>query len=352
MSTFFALVHLAALISFIVFFVKSRKLKKAGEDNSKEKKIMIGSAIAWFVAFILVGVTAPKTDTTEEVAVTEATTETTTEAAPVEEKVVEEAATEATTTEEKEAATESTTTVEITEEEYLAQLNEAIDGAIGENETITDVSLKDKVLTIAVDISKANEGSTIQLPLEDLAISRASSITDAVLELDNSLWDKVVVDFGDIGTVTNTKSDIVESQYGKYFDITALDGQSADDDSSSSTVDTAANKQFIEDHSTDIVVAASLALEQFIDKKSYKMSLAPQKWTLAKFDETPTTVIGTTEITYQDIKTTYIYVGTLNLDSSGKVTSATPHYVAIGNLVLGDDHYCDEVFEKLGIGGN
>jgi plastocyanin len=113
--------------------------------------------------------------------------------------------------------------------------------------------------------------------------------------------------------------------------------------------DAAANKEFIDKYSTDIVVAASLALDQFIDKKSYKMSLAPQNWTLAKFDETPTTVIGTTDITYKDVKTTYIYVGTLNMDSSGKVTSATPHYIAIGSLVLGDDHYCDDVFEKLGM---
>ena len=87
MSTFFALVHLAALVAFIVFLVKTIKLKKAGADNSKAKKIMIGSAIAWFVALILVGVTAPPSETTEE-----ATTETsaepvaeTTEEAPKEE---------------------------------------------------------------------------------------------------------------------------------------------------------------------------------------------------------------------------------------------------------------------------
>lgn len=346
MSGFFTLVHLAALVSFIVFLVKSRKQKKAGEDNSLAKKIMIGSAIAWFVAFILIGATAPKVDTPED-ASAEASSETTV-AAPVEEKeAVTEATVEATT---EENAASETASGEITEEEYLKQVNAAIDGEIGANESFTDVSLKNKVLTIVVDISKSNEGANIELPLEEIALSRASSITDAILELDVSLWDKVVVDFGDVGSVTKTKADIVESEYGKYFDITALDGQSAAGDTTSSITDTAANKQFIEDHATDIVVAAKLALDQFIDEKSYKLSLAPQKWTLTKFDDTPTTVIGTTDITYNDIKTTYIYVGTLEIDSSGKVTSAQPHYVAIGNLVLGDDHYCDEVFSKLGVG--
>ena len=116
--------------------------------------------------------------------------------------------------------------------------------------------------------------------------------------------------------------------------------------------DAQANKEFISEHETDIVVAASMALDNFLDKKSYKMSLAPQNWTIAKFDETETTVIGMTDITYNGQKGKYIYVGTLNINSSGKVESAKPHYLEVNGQVLGDDGYCDDVFDKIRSIGN
>lgn len=108
--------------------------------------------------------------------------------------------------------------------------------------------------------------------------------------------------------------------------------------------DSAANKGFIEKHDNEIVVAAKLALDNFIS--GYHMSLAPQRWILAKFDETDT-VIGMTEITYNNQKGQYIYVGTLEIDDSGKVVSAKPHYLEVNGTVLGDDGYCDEVFDKI-----
>lgn len=43
----------------------------------------------------------------------------------------------------------------------------------------------------------------------------------------------------------------------------------------------------------------------------------------------------------------YIYVGSLDIDNSGKVESAKPHYVYVIDTVLGDDGYCDGVFDKL-----
>ncbi len=111
--------------------------------------------------------------------------------------------------------------------------------------------------------------------------------------------------------------------------------------------DTQANKEFLAEHDTDIVVAASMALQKFLDSDSYKMSLAPEKWTIAKFDETETTVIGITDITYNGQKGKYIYVGTLNIDSEGKVESAKPHYLEVNGQVLGDDGYCRDVFDKI-----
>lgn len=71
-------------------------------------------------------------------------------------------------------------------------------------------------MTIFVDIYKTD---TSIFSLEDIAVLRASSITDDFLELDNyyDLWNEVVVDFGDIGKVTRSKDDIVAGEFGDYF---------------------------------------------------------------------------------------------------------------------------------------
>lgn len=101
----------------------------------------------------------------------------------------------------------------------------------------------------------------------------------------------------------------------------------------------------IKKYDNDIVVAASMALDQFIT--DYDISLAPQRWTLAKFDDTETTVIATTDISYKGENGKYIYVGTLNINDSGKVESAKPHYLEVNGEVLGDDGYCTDVFDKV-----
>ena len=121
-------------------------------------------------------------------------------------------------------------------------------------------------------------------------------------------------------------------------------------DTSDTGSDSAANKEFISKYETDIVVAAKMSLDNFIS--DYKLSLAPQNWTIAKFDSSETTVIAMSDITYNSVKGTYIYVGTLNINSSGKVESATPHYLEVNGVVLGDDGYCDDVFDKIRSLGN
>jgi len=75
----------------------------------------------------------------------------------------------------------------ITKEKYLSQVKESIGGAVGSNEEIKDVVLEDKVLTIFVDISQANVNAPIEFPLEEIAVSRASSITDEILGMDTIL---------------------------------------------------------------------------------------------------------------------------------------------------------------------
>ena len=54
-----------------------------------------------------------------------------------------------------------------------------------------------------------------------------------------------------------------------------------------------------------------------------------------------------TDITYQGKKGKYIYVGTLNVNASGKVESAKPHYLEVNSKVLGDDGYCKNVLDKI-----
>ena len=104
------------------------------------------------------------------------------------------------------------------------------------------------------------------------------------------------------------------------------------------------NKAYIEKYENDIVVAAKMALDNFIT--GYKVSLAPQNWTIAKFDDNDA-VIAMTDITYNGATGKYLYVGTLSFDESGKVVSATPHYLAVDGVVLGDDGYCDDTFEVI-----
>ncbi len=78
MATIFTIVFLLALIACIVFFIKSGKLKKAGQDNSQAKKtafICLGVAL---VSFIIVGLSpAPKAKEQTETPATNTPAETT-----------------------------------------------------------------------------------------------------------------------------------------------------------------------------------------------------------------------------------------------------------------------------------
>ena len=122
-----------------------------------------------------------------------------------------------------------------------------------------------------------------------------------------------------------------------------VESKNDDKSESSSTSSTTNNKDFIEAYKYEIVTSAKLTLDRYIS--DYQISLAPQKWTIAKFDETDT-VIATTDVTYNGVVGKYIFVGTLNIDN-GDVKSTTPHYISVHNTVLGDDGYCDDVFNKI-----
>lgn len=178
------------------------------------------------------------------------TTDEATEESSATEKITEESTTEKNTEEETMIAD-----TDISPESFVNAVEEAIQGAVGSDEYITDVALTGGTLTVSVDLSKAD---TTILPLEDLAVSRASSITDDFLELEeyDNLWNKIVIDFGDIGSVSRTSNDIIENEYGmRYFEIYELDSNFSDHESSTEEITT--------EYSTDIVTATiNLTLSQ------------------------------------------------------------------------------------------
>ena len=86
-------------------------------------------------------------------------------------------------------------------------------------------------------------------------------------------------------------------------------------------------------------------MERFIP--GYKIPLAPQLWTVAKFDQGGA-VISMADVTDKSSKKTEraIVVQSPVMDSD-KMTGGTPHFVSVGGVVYGDDGYCDEVFSSI-----
>lgn len=107
-----------------------------------------------------------------------------------------------------------TNTQNTSSEEFVKDVESVIQNAIAaEGESITDVVLNNRDLHVTVDLSNAD---LTFLTVKDLAISRASSITDEILDLSDydDLWDTITVDFGDIGKIVCSKDDVTENEYG------------------------------------------------------------------------------------------------------------------------------------------
>lgn len=104
------------------------------------------------------------------------------------------------------------------DDSFIQEIRSAISGSVGEGESITDVSLSDGNVCVVVDLSGTD---TSLLSIEDVAVSRASSITDAFLDISDcdDLWESITVDFGDVGKITMNKKDVETNEYGgRYFD--------------------------------------------------------------------------------------------------------------------------------------
>lgn len=118
---------------------------------------------------------------------------------------------------EKLNAQETASTKDASPDDFIADVKDVIQGAINsKTESIQDVVLKDGDLCVYVDFSNTDPSP---LTLEDLALSRNGSITDAILELKgyDSLWETITIDFGEVGYITNSKADMEDNGFGRYF---------------------------------------------------------------------------------------------------------------------------------------
>lgn len=106
-----------------------------------------------------------------------------------------------------------------------------------------------------------------------------------------------------------------------------------------------AEKPLTERYGLEITASFHELLDRFIT--GYEISFAPQKWTLADFDEKGA-VIGMADLGWKSggDKEKVVIVITPIIENS-EMTGSKPHYISIGGRVYGDDGYCDEVFNKI-----
>lgn len=104
-------------------------------------------------------------------------------------------------------------------------------------------------------------------------------------------------------------------------------------------------KPFVETYDNEIVVSASMLIERFVT--NYKIPLAPQLWTIADFDENGA-IMAITDITEKTTKISEKVIIILTPEMDGdKMIGSIPHYISVGNIVYGDDGYCDEFFSNI-----
>lgn len=106
----------------------------------------------------------------------------------------------------------------VSKKDIPKQIKELIEGSIGENEKINNVTIENGNLFISVELS-----DPAPFTMADLASSRTSSITDAILDNEDldQYWETITLDFGETGSKTFTKSDIVtdDSLNIRYFEV-------------------------------------------------------------------------------------------------------------------------------------
>lgn len=99
-------------------------------------------------------------------------------------------------------------------------IREWVSEGIGVGETITNVELDERVVSVAVDISNVKE--LYPGYMTDLATDRASSITDVLLDHEefDAEWDIIYIDIEKVGYFFFTKDDIKTNEYNmRYMNV-------------------------------------------------------------------------------------------------------------------------------------
>ena len=107
----------------------------------------------------------------------------------------------------------------VNEKELIEAVEKAIEDSVHENEK-TSVTFDGKNLIVYDDLSDVDFGV---IPPEDFAETCIGSLTDSILELEDKYynsWEKIIVDFGDLGKAVLDKSMVVDQGYGKFFQYT------------------------------------------------------------------------------------------------------------------------------------
>lgn len=137
----------------------------------------------------------------------------------------------------------------------------------------------------------------------------------------------------------------------KYSALSEDTSVSKSESSKSTTLETTSkfektNAQSIaKTYKTSVIVASKMFLDRFLT--NYSVSLASQSWTVADFDSNGA-VIALVDVKLKSLgRIDRAMLVLTPVIKNGKVTAATPHYIAVGNTVFGDDGYCTPVFSKL-----
>lgn len=162
----------------------------------------------------------------------------------------------------------------------------------------------------------------------------------------SSIINCVYGDMDSDGSVTKTKITLLYGDDG-YSYIPADEGpvSFSEGEPEEESTDDAPAPSLAETYKTDVIVACSMLLDRFLS--DYKVSLAPQSWTVADFDSDGA-VAASADVKFKSsgsVKRCFIVLTPIVTD--GKCTETKPHYVAVGSTVYGDDGYCDGVFSKI-----
>lgn len=111
---------------------------------------------------------------------------------------------------------------------FVEQVKGTIQDVItGKDESIIDVIFQNGDLCVYVDFTKKNPSP---LTWKELAFSRTTSLTDAILKLRDfdDLWKTITIDFGPIGHIKNDKINMAIEDYDIWWETVLSEGRDPD----------------------------------------------------------------------------------------------------------------------------